>query len=89
MDAAASANRVMVGCRHAITEDGQEAVTRGFCLGSVSAVWDFAGVCSPRGAVLGQAVRIVVEYIDSRPARLNEPFNALAAEALRGVSHLD
>jgi hypothetical protein len=55
---ASSANRVMVGCRHAIAEDGQEAVTQGFCLGSISAV---------------------------RPARLNEPFNVLAAEALRAT----
>jgi hypothetical protein len=85
MDAGASANRVMIGCRHAIAEDGQEAVTQGFCLGSISGVWDFAGVCSPHGALLGQAVRIVVQYIDSRPTRLNEPFNALAGEALRAT----
>jgi hypothetical protein len=67
MDSGASANRVMVGCRHAIAEDGQEAVTQGFCLGSISGAWDFAGVCNPHGALLGQAVSIVVQYIDSRP----------------------
>jgi Rap1a immunity proteins len=30
-----------------------------------------------------QGVQIVVKYIDARPARLQENFNKLAAEALR------
>ena len=33
----------------------------------------------------GQLVRTVVAYIDARPARMHEPFAALALEALRGA----
>jgi hypothetical protein len=36
-----------------------------------------------KGATNMQGVRIVLQYIDARPARLNENFNKLAAEALR------
>ncbi len=32
---------------------------------------------------VGQEVRVVVAYIDARPARMHEPFIALALEALQ------
>ena len=43
------------------------------------------GLCIdlPDGATLEQSVRVVVAYIDARPARMNEPFAGLALEALR------
>jgi hypothetical protein len=39
--------------------------------------------CPPKGSTGGQAVRVVIKYIDSRPERLHEDFLDLAAEALR------
>jgi hypothetical protein len=82
----ASANYAMVGCRHYVSgrQDDEFPVRQGVCHGAVSAVLDFAsGICHPPGATLDQGIRIVVQYIDSHPARLHESFNALAAEALR------
>jgi hypothetical protein len=38
--------------------------------------------CVPRTVTNNQAVRVVVKYIDDRPARLHENFKALAEEAL-------
>jgi hypothetical protein len=38
---------------------------------------------SAKDATNMQGVRIVLQYIDARPARLHENFNKLAAEALR------
>ncbi len=40
------------------------------------------GLCAPAGMTSGQAYRIVVNYIDSHPARQNEMFTELAWEAL-------
>jgi hypothetical protein len=40
-------------------------------------------VCPPPHVTLDQADRVVVLYIDGHPARLNEPFLRLAAEALK------
>jgi hypothetical protein len=37
----------------------------------------------PDGVTLGQEVKVVVAYIDARPARMHEPFTQLALEALR------
>jgi hypothetical protein len=37
----------------------------------------------PEGVTFGQQARVVVRYIEARPARMREPFDRLAAEALR------
>jgi hypothetical protein len=39
-------------------------------------------VCRPRGAVLHDALRIVVKHIEEQPSRGHENFNGLAMEAL-------
>jgi hypothetical protein len=39
----------------------------------------------PDGVATGQMVRVVVSYIDARPARMHEPFKGLALEALRAA----
>jgi hypothetical protein len=39
----------------------------------------------PATGTRGQLVRTVVAYIDARPARMHEPFNQLALEALRAA----
>jgi len=41
------------------------------------------GICPPGGATVGNAVRVIVVYIDQRPERMDEQFEALALEALQ------
>jgi hypothetical protein len=82
----AAAAYVMVGCRHLLGQDDGFPLLQGLCAGGIQAVWELApGVCTPRGALLSQAVRTVVQYIDGHPARLNDSFAVLAAEALRAA----
>src|SRR5262245_18516067 len=38
--------------------------------------------CSPDGVTSGQAVRVVLAYIERRPQRMHENFKSLAIEAL-------
>jgi hypothetical protein len=54
------------------------------CFGEVTALFEtLAGKCAPPNVAGEQLMRTVVEYIDSQPrARLNEPFNHLAIEAM-------
>jgi hypothetical protein len=61
----------------------------GECYGRISGVSDMAQLarwtCSPVGAKREQTLRIVVQYIDARPARMQERFTVLALEALKEV----
>ena len=85
-----SAHALMPGCRNFLAppkaEDLMAILIRGVCIGEVQGVWDTAvalvGVCSPPQVTSGEAVRVVVQYIDARPARMHEPFDLLALEAL-------
>jgi Rap1a immunity proteins len=72
---------------------------RGFCAGTVTEILAFGGMLhsvsdvfvipralcidAPAAVAAGQAVRVVVAYIDARPARMHERFDRLAIEALR------
>jgi len=84
-----SANSRMPACRNYVQQpdkvsSAQDAFDRGMCAGIVRALVETdSGVCPPKGARQEQAMRIVVKYIDSRPARTHQSFIALAAEALR------
>jgi hypothetical protein len=49
----------------------QDNVRRGLCINR------------PATATGGQTIRVVIAYIDARPARMHEPFYLLALEALR------
>jgi hypothetical protein len=83
-----SADAVMVGCRAFNlnpTPPGQYTAA-GFCGGLVEGLtWAAPDVCPPPEVTTGQAVRVVVKYIDDRPERLHERFNKLALEALRAA----
>jgi hypothetical protein len=94
-----SANFVMVGCRSYLNSFGADPYREGHCVGFIDATITIGGgfkfapaaaaaapfVCLnvPAGATLAQGVRIVVAYIEARPARMHEPFIGLALEALR------
>jgi Rap1a immunity proteins len=81
-----SANEVMKGCRAFIDLRLSEIFYQGICSGAVMALLQFDssfGICFPGDSTVNQAVRVVVAYIDSKPARLHENFNRLALEALK------
>jgi|BarGraNGADG00212_1021973.scaffolds.fasta_scaffold150643_1 hypothetical protein len=85
-----SANHIMRGCRDFISSSLSNSqrgpLEQGYCAGVVDGL-DFTGlgVCAPPSVTVSQAVRVVVKYIDDRPARLNENFKALAYEALQAA----
>lgn len=71
-----TANEAMEGCRFFLT-DGERGTLKqinaqGYCRGAVEALIS-ANYCPPSGVTIGQAVRVVVQYIDSRPTRLTIP----------------
>ena len=41
--------------------------------------------CQPNGAITGQAVAVVVKYIEARPERMHERFGILALDALQAA----
>ena len=81
-----SADYLMPGCRDFIGADTDNAHLRGYCVDLVIGLARDAyapRICVPREATDEQIVRVVVQYIDSQPARLQEDFVLLATEALR------
>ena len=83
-----SGDDIMPGCRGLVADSSGNLgdFRQGICAGSINAIIRFdPDICLPKGSTVGQAVRVVVQYIDSQPARLHEDFVDLAAEALRAA----
>jgi Rap1a immunity proteins len=81
-----SADYIMPGCRDFIGAGTANAHLRGYCVDLVIGVARDAyapAICLPREVIDEQIVHVVVQYIDSQPARLQEDFVLLATEALR------
>ena len=81
-----SADYLMPGCRAFLRADTGNTHLRGYCVDLVMGVARDAyapRICLPREVTDEQIVRVVVQYIDSQPARLHEDFVVLAIEALR------
>jgi hypothetical protein len=81
-----SANHIMPGCREFLVPNSQkEAWLQAFCVGNISGIaYMIEDSCIPFGSVTqDQIVRVVVQYIDSRPTRMHEAFGKLALEAMR------
>jgi hypothetical protein len=84
-----SANLIMPACEGFLAHNDHDllsAYRQGICAGEVQGVWATANavgrVCSPPQATVGQAVLVVMRFINARPARMHEPFSLLALEAL-------
>jgi hypothetical protein len=78
-----SASFVMPSCQEFVGP----ALRKGQCSGIIEALLyagKSVGVCPPRAST-GQAVAIVMKYIDARPAREQDNFIALSLEALRAT----
>jgi hypothetical protein len=85
-----SANYAMPGCRALVAHrvgTGDLATLQGYCGGVIVTIFAFGrthlGICPPNESSIEQAIRVVVAYIDARPARLHENFSLFALEALQ------
>jgi Rap1a immunity proteins len=87
LDVRRTANYMMPACRDfAFDTNNTDAFTRGWCFGIVDALrYADKNSCVPDAATGAQLIRVVVQYIDQRPARLHESFKELATEALRAT----
>ena len=73
------AHAVVRGCASQFGE-----YLRGYCTGTVWAVLELAPlICPPHGVTRGHAVRIVAEYIESRPHRMHDHFVDVVIAALQ------
>lgn len=83
-----SANYLMPGCEAFVAQNSNSGIVfqAGMCAGQVQGVLDTAEsvhmVCSPPQVTLGQAVRVVVQFIDARPAQMHQGFSILALMAM-------
>jgi hypothetical protein len=83
-----TANQMLPGCKGLLdnsTTSGVSVYQQGRCGGYVaSLVYGVGGqeFCSPKGVSIGEAVAVVIKYIEARPERMHEPFGMLALEAL-------
>jgi hypothetical protein len=60
-----------------------DILVQGYCAGAVTAVVATnPSVCPPGGWITGQAVAVVLRFLDMHSDRLHESFFALALEAL-------
>ncbi len=80
------------GCRNFISNTNNNLFYQGVCTAIVDdvayyswALTDELKICPPRGTTLGQATRMVVNYMDAHPERLNEDFRIIAIDALRAA----
>jgi hypothetical protein len=83
---AGSANNAMQGCRELVSQSNRHTELQRECASTVRTMMYVAasrGICPPDGTTVGQAVRVIVTYIDHHPERMREPFEALALEALQ------
>ena len=72
-----SANYTMPGCRDfaKLEKNNTDFMLQGFCAGTINTLLGMGpallGFCRPPNSTTGQAVRVIVQYIDNRPARLH------------------
>jgi hypothetical protein len=80
-----SANTVMPGCREFINDKSTaKPFEQGRCTGLINGLaYLYDESCRPSAVTRGQIVRVVVQYIDARPARMHEDFRVLAMEAIK------
>jgi hypothetical protein len=88
-----SANYMLPYCKGYLS--GSNTLDVGFCAGVVEGIGFMAEtlemssspgagppLCVPKGVTRGQIVQVVVNYIEARPKRMDEPFWQLTFEAL-------
>ena len=69
---AESAKTIMPFCRDFIAASSRAALRLGRCVGVIEGLaYTDRRVCAADGVTIGQVMRVVVQYIDSRPNRLH------------------
>ena len=83
-----TANQMLPGCKGLLDDSitsGVSVYHQGRCGGYVAGLVYGGGeqeFCSPKGVSIGQAVTVVINYIEARPERMHEDFGKRAVEAL-------
>jgi Rap1a immunity proteins len=82
-----TANQMLPGCKGLLDNSmtsGVSVYQQGRCGGYVASLVYGGGqeFCSPKEVSIGEAVAVVIKYIEARPERMHEPFGGLALEAL-------
>jgi hypothetical protein len=82
-----AANDIMPGCRELLVPNSRNDIWgQPFCFGLIHGLtYAASGLCPPLGSTSDQALRVVVQYIDARPARMQEDFRKLALEAMKAA----
>ena len=81
-----SGKYVLQGCRSFISAGRDDYLAQGICMGAVKAIIQtHQRLCRPKVLTTDQAIRVIIAYIDSRPARLHENFYGLAIEAMENA----
>jgi Rap1a immunity proteins len=81
----------MPGCRgyasdHPPTDFNLElSFKMGLCAGAIRSFVHLEVICPPPKVIDQQAARVIVQYIDARPARMHEKFIGLALEAMQAA----
>ncbi|PSC05666.1 hypothetical protein SLNSH_06695 [Alsobacter soli] len=79
-------NAQLAVCRLILGESSLRPYDQGFCIGAVHAIRYSRGrlhICIPDGVTNMQAVRVLVNYMESHPARLNLDITDLAMNAFK------
>ena len=81
-----TANYRMPGCRSFAKQDNDSRYlfASGVCSGLISLAPEIRS-CPPSNITTGQGALVVVQFIDARPARLNDGFLPLAIEAFQNA----
>ena len=66
---------------------GEHLFKMGMCVGTINGIsyMSKSRICPPPAVTPEQATRVVLQYIDQRPAMMNENFGRLAFEALQSA----
>jgi hypothetical protein len=86
-NAADPANLILPGCKVFLSATTpMEHLSAGRCMGIVEGI-AFMGFtehffCPPKDVTSGQALTVVIRYIEARPERMHEEFQKLVLEAL-------
>ena len=86
-----SAGWMLQGCRAVLDRPDESSARQGMCIGSIAtllflgdALPDEFRVCRPRGAVIYDAVRIVVQAIEKQPTRMGDQLQYARDGSARG-----
>ena len=84
-----SASTMLQHCKNFLGIDANRInMVEGMCAGRIIALDDLRNVlpqpwCPPREVSIAQMIRVVVNYLETRPAPLHENFTHIAMEALK------